>query len=180
MHIIILPGNGAGDVFSANWYGWLYKKLNEIDNISCDLQDMPDPVGAKESIWLPFMKKELKVTEETIIVGHSSGAAAAMRHAENNKVKGIVLVGAYVSDLGDELERKSGYFNRPWEWEKIKENCGWICQFASKDDPFLPWEEQEEVATNLNVELHSYEDKGHFMSFQFPDLLNTLKKKFCK
>lgn len=178
MHIIILPGNGAGDVFHANWYGWLYKKLNDMDGITCSLKNMPDPVGAKESVWLPFLKKELNATKDSVIVGHSSGAAAAMRYAENNQVKGIVLVGAYVSDLGDKLERESGYFNRPWEWEKIKGNCEWICQFASEDDPFLPWEEQKEISSKLNVDLHAYNDKGHFMSLQFADLLNTLNKHF--
>jgi len=36
-------------------------------------------VVARESIWLPFMEKELQCDENTIIVGHSSGAEAAMR-----------------------------------------------------------------------------------------------------
>lgn len=37
-------------------------------------------VTARESIWLPFMEKELRCDEETLIIGHSSGAAAAMRY----------------------------------------------------------------------------------------------------
>lgn len=35
---------------------------------------------ARESIWLPFMEKELRCDEGTVIIGHSSGAAAAMRY----------------------------------------------------------------------------------------------------
>ena len=58
---------------------------------------MPDPITARRSIWLPFMKDELGVDEQTIIIGHSSGACAAVRFAETNKVAGIVLVGAYTS-----------------------------------------------------------------------------------
>ena len=54
-------------------------------------------------------------------------------------ISGIILVSAYTSDLGDDLEKKSGYFNRPWQWDKIKENTEFIVQFASTDDPFLPW-----------------------------------------
>ena len=38
------------------------------------------------SIWLPFMKDELGVDENTIIIGHSSGACAAVRFAETHKV----------------------------------------------------------------------------------------------
>ena len=58
---------------------------------------MPDPITARRSIWLPFMKDELGVDDQTIIIGHSSGACAAVRFAETNQVAGIVLVGAYTS-----------------------------------------------------------------------------------
>ena len=44
--------------------------------------------------------------------GHSSGAEAAMRFAEQHEVKGLVLVSACVTDLGVENERLSGYYNR--------------------------------------------------------------------
>ena len=41
------------------------------------------------------------------------------RYAESHKVFGIILVGAYVSDLGDETERASGKRPqrdlKPWE-----------------------------------------------------------------
>ena len=35
-------------------------------------------VTARESVWLPFME-EMGCDEETVIIGHSSGAAAALR-----------------------------------------------------------------------------------------------------
>jgi hypothetical protein len=41
---------------------------------------------------------------------------------------GIVLVSAYTSDMGDSLEAASGYFSRPWQWEIIKSNAGFIAQ----------------------------------------------------
>jgi hypothetical protein len=63
-------------------------------------------------------------------------------------------VSAYTSDQGDELEARSGYFNRPWEWDKIRSNAGFVVQFGSTDDPFLPWAEQQEVADGLEAELH--------------------------
>ena len=172
--VVIVPGNGSGDVFHANWYGWLHKKLNRLEGVTCNLENMPDPIEAKESVWIPFMKNRLMVDEHTIIVGHSSGACAAVRFAEQYKVAGIVLVSAYHSDLGDKLEQASGYFSRPWNWDKAKSNVPWICQFGSTDDPFLPWAEQEEVSKNLNADLKKYTDKGHFMSSTCPDLLKVL------
>ncbi|XP_073699971.1 serine hydrolase RBBP9 [Garra rufa] len=173
---VIVPGNGAGNIEHCNWYGWAKKRINEIPDVSCALKNMPDPVTARESIWLPFMEKELKCDEETVIIGHSSGAAAAMRYAETHKVFSIILVGAYISDLGDENERESGYFSRPWEWEKIRANVKYIIQFGSTDDPFLPWKEQQEVADGLKADLHKYSDRGHFQNTAFPELIDAVKK----
>ncbi|XP_028676577.1 serine hydrolase RBBP9 [Erpetoichthys calabaricus] len=174
--VVIIPGNGAGNVEYCNWYGWTKKKLNKMKGLECLLENMPDPLTARENVWLPFMENNLKCDEKTIIIGHSSGAAAAMRYVESHKVHAIILVSAYTSDLGDENERESGYFNRPWQWEKMKENCRHIVQFGSTDDPFLPWTEQQEVADMLGAELHKYTDKGHFQNTEFRELINVVCK----
>ena len=71
--------------------------MNELPGFTSELRNMPDPITARRSIWLPFMKDELGVDEQTVIIGHSSGACAAVRFAETNKVAGIILVGAYTS-----------------------------------------------------------------------------------
>ena len=170
LKFVIVPGNGGGEVRNANWYGWLQRKLESAGH-QCQLENMPDPVVARESVWLPFMEKELGCDENTIIVGHSSGSEAAMRYAETHKVHGIVLVSACVTDLGDANEAASGYYNRPWNWESIKANVQNIAQFGSHDDPFIPWEEQKEVAEGLSSNLFEFTDKGHFMNSRFPELL---------
>ena len=81
--------------------------FKQIIQAGCEavLHNMPDPVEAKRSIWLKYMEEELKIGDRDIIVGHSSGAVAALRYAETRTVGGIVLVGAYASHLDDDLER---------------------------------------------------------------------------
>jgi hypothetical protein len=56
--VVILPGNGCTDVYESNWYGWLAERLQSMPSFFSEvvLRDMPDPIDAKESIWLPFMK----------------------------------------------------------------------------------------------------------------------------
>ncbi|XP_020842253.1 serine hydrolase RBBP9 [Phascolarctos cinereus] len=172
---VIVPGNGGGDVVTHGWYGWVKKRLEKIPDFQCLSQNMPDPIVARESIWLPFMESEFQCDEKTIIIGHSSGAIAAMRYAETHRVYAIILVSAYTSDLGDENEQASGYFNRPWQWEKIKSNCQHIVQFGSTDDPFLPWSEQQEVANKLGAKLHKFTDRGHFQNTEFNELVSVVQ-----
>nr|XP_055200814.1 serine hydrolase RBBP9 [Nyctereutes procyonoides] len=172
---VIVPGNGGGDVATHGWYGWVKKGLEQIPGFQCLAKNMPDPITARESLWLPFMETELHCDEKTVIIGHSSGAIAAMRYAETHRVYAIVLVSAYTSDLGDENERASGYFNRPWQWERIKANCPHIVQFGSTDDPFLPWKEQQEVADRLEAKLYKFTDRGHFQNMEFHELISVIK-----
>jgi len=56
------------------------------------------------SIWIPHLRNTLKADEDTILIGHSSGASAAMRFAELYPIKGMVLISTALTDMGDEQE----------------------------------------------------------------------------
>ena len=78
--MVIVPGNGGGGpVRDANWYGWLEEELL-ARGVTVEIGDMPDPVYAREEIWVPFIVDTLAGGEakvqDTVFVGHSSGAAA--------------------------------------------------------------------------------------------------------
>ena len=95
--ICIVPGNGCppGGIRQSNWYGWMERQLVASKLFSeVILRDMPDPYGAKEEEWLPFLLTECAVDAHTIIIGHSSGAEAAMRLLERQPLLGVVLVSA--------------------------------------------------------------------------------------
>jgi hypothetical protein len=101
-------------------------------------------------------------------------------------------------------ERVSGYYSRPWLWEKMKANSKVIVQFGtfpffsssllcpalypdacgagagSTDDPFIPASEQRHVAKHIDSHYVEYKDRGHFMTKQFPDLLQFLEQKLPK
>ncbi len=55
--------------------------------------------------------------------------------------------------------------------------AGFVEVFASHDDPFLPWSEQEEVAQSLGAVLHEYYDAGHFQMSACPDLLAAVEAR---
>ena len=125
--------SGCNDVWESNWYGWLANELETLGSFSqVILRNMPEPDTAPEASWLPFIRREMSPDENTIVVGHSSGAVAAMRLMEETKLLGCVLVAAYYSDLESEHEAASGYFSRPWDWEAMRSNVNWVVQFHSE------------------------------------------------
>ena len=171
---ILIPGNG-GSVPSDGWRPYLEAELPRL-GIEVINKQFPDSVLARAEYWLPFIK-ELGADESTILIGHSSGGVAAMRYAETNKILGSVLVGACHTDLGDESEAVSRYYDHPWDWEAIKANQKWIIQFHSTDDPFIPVEEARFIHEKLGTEYHELTDKGHFQQTEFPELVEALKTK---
>lgn len=160
LKIIFIPGN-SGCTTNDNWFPNIKKDL-ELKGMNVVAAEFPDPDLARSSIWLPFLIDELKVDADTILIGHSSGAIAALRLAEKQKILASVLVGAYHTDLGMEKEKLSGYFDKPWNWNAIKHNQKWTVLFASQNDPWIPINEPRFIHTQLNCEYHEFKDQGHF------------------
>lgn len=179
--IIIIPGNENTDIDTHNWYAWVRDELRKL-NFEVTAENMPDPEYAKKSVWLPHIKNEFQADENTIIIGHSSGGVAALKFLEENKLMGAIVIGVNHTDLGDDHEIKSGYYNDPWQWEKIRNNAQWIVQFCSQDDPYIPIEEPRFIHEQLSSEYHEFTDRGHFGSpedelKQFPELIEVVMRK---
>jgi len=176
--VILIHGNG-GSTINDNWFPYVKKELEKLE-LDVIAKTFPDNKLAREEYWLPYIKG-LGADENTIIIGHSSGSVAAMRFAEQNKILGSVLVGASYTDLGDEDEKISGYYNQPWDWEKIKSNQSWILQFASTDDPYIPIEEARFIHSKLNSDYKEFNDQGHFgwdpIKLEFPEVIEGVKEK---
>ena len=179
MHVVIVPGNGAG-CEDANFYPTLAAALRARGH-AVALQAMPDPCVAREAVWLPFITSVLRAGTRSLLVGHSSGAVAGLRLAETAQLAALVLVSVTPTDLGDANERASGYYSRPWQWARIRANVPRIVMFGSCDDPFIPIALQRQAAEGLRSategvpEGHSFEyielpSKSHFFAAQQPEV----------
>lgn len=179
--IIIIPGNGYSHIDTDNWYAWVRGELNGR-GYEVIAEDMPDPVAAHANIWLPHIEKEYRPDENTIIIGHSSGGVATLRYLETHQLFGAVIVGANYTDLGDEGEKESGYYDLPWQWDKIKINAKWIVQFCSTDDPYIPIDQPRFIHEKLDSEYYEFNGRGHFMidhnpiNSTFPEIINVMER----
>jgi predicted alpha/beta hydrolase family esterase len=177
MKVIIIPGNYNTDI-KENWFQDVKKGLEQL-GLDVIAENMPDPDLARKQYWLPFIKDKLS-SENSILIGHSSGAVAILRYLEENKCKLAILVGVCYTDLGDEHEKKSGYFDSPWAWDKIKNNAEKFIIFASKNDPYIPIAEPLLIKDKIDAEYHEYINEGHFGSdvnkTEFPEIITAVKK----
>src|SRR3989344_6145447 len=127
MKAMIIPGNQDAKL-SQQWYPWVKRGLEKL-GFGVTAENMPDPWYARRNIWVPFIEQKLQGDEKSVLIGHSSGVVATLRYLEEHKAEGAVLVGPYYTDLNDELEKKSGYFDDEWHWDKIKQNIRWVIIF---------------------------------------------------
>ncbi|MCA9508022.1 MAG: alpha/beta hydrolase [Myxococcales bacterium] len=178
---LLIPGNGGGGP-KDNWFPFLAKELPRF-GIDVIAEEFPDNILARARFWLPHIKA-LGADENTILIGHSSGAIAAMRYAENNKILGSALVGAYHTHLNMDAEIQSGYFDQEWNFEAIKENQQWIGIFAGKDDPWIPVQEARFLNDRLDAFYFEFPNAGHFGSDydkkSFEELLCFIKVRTQK
>mmetsp|Transcript_20542 Transcript_20542/g.48757 ORF Transcript_20542/g.48757 Transcript_20542/m.48757 type:complete len:256 (+) Transcript_20542:21-788(+) len=197
MKVVLIPGMGCTPIARSNWYSWLAKSCNNdrtdgLKDLHCNLQEFPDPYQCRESVWLPFVESIISSSasdddgknssnsgisisrnrrEDTIVIGHSSGAACAMRLMEKygkdnleatsssspsssssssqSKLAGVILVAAAYTDLNDEDERRSEYFNREWDWEAMKYGSKHTVLFHGSDDHLIPVSEARYIASKL-------------------------------
>lgn len=174
--VIFVPGNG-GCTTKQLWFPRVQQEL-EKRGIEVAAAAFPDPELARARYWLPFLKDELHADKDSVLIGHSSGAIAALRFAEHYPLYGSILVGCYYTHLDMDSEKKSGYFDTPWNWESIRANQQWTAIFASQDDPWIPIAEPRFVHQQLQCEYHEFTNQGHFGGDydkkEFPELITAL------
>jgi predicted alpha/beta hydrolase family esterase len=177
---ILLPGNGTPPHITTldgcGFYSAVQCILSEY-GIPMPLPAFPDGYVGHEHIWKEFAVEALGLDADTLIIGHSTGSVCAMRLMEEHDVAGCVLVAAYHTDLGDEMERKSGYFSRPWDYEAMKKHAPWVLQFHSENDHLVPMSEAKEVAEKLGSEFVISPDDGHFCDDESEVLESALRRK---
>lgn len=172
---ILIPGNGGGSTHE-EWFPYVTAALERRGCAVVSPGTWPDPVLARAEYWLPYLE-QLGTDENTILVGFSSGAIAALRHAEKHRILGSVLVAGYHTTLGIREEEISGYFDTAWDWDRIRAHQRWIVQLNSPSDPYIPIEEARFLHRQLQSDYHEIANRGHFYPMtEFPELVAAVEK----
>lgn len=182
LRVITLHGARGGP--DRNWFPWLQAALS-VGGIEVLRPRLPTPRGQSLDSWLDAY--DLAVgslpSAPTILVGHSLGAAFALRLVERaaDPFDGLFLAASFIGPLGlpDYDTINHSFFAEPFDWAGIRERKGVACRcWAGDDDPYVPLARSQEVADHLGSALEIVPGAGHLNSetgfVTFPQLRDAI------
>lgn len=176
--------HGTENNSRGNWFGWLADELS-LKGVTVIAPDFPTPHNQSLATWMATYESATKNLrpEETLIVGHSTGAVMALRLAEraDSPFRAVCAVCPFAEDLGldpyDDLN--SSFVKAPWDWPQVQKGAAHLLLLAGQDDPYVPLAIAQRVATSAHAELIIVENGGHLNAERgfstFPLLLNLIE-----
>ncbi|QQS20058.1 alpha/beta hydrolase [Candidatus Saccharibacteria bacterium] len=182
--------HGTEGYTEGNWFRWLETQLKR-KAYDVWLPQLPNSEHPSLRKWLDFVHENapFPLAEDTVLIGHSSGASLALLIAQENptKLKSVVCVSVFTNECGKSVatdwEANAKLFDVPYNWPKITEKVeNQIVIVHSDDDPYVPLKQAEYIAGKLGAALTVIPGQGHFNLEKsheysiFPLLIDLLDK----
>ncbi|MBU1126154.1 MAG: alpha/beta fold hydrolase [Patescibacteria group bacterium] len=175
MKIVLIHGYKANS--TSHFYPWLRDELRRLGH-DVVLPDLPDPESPDPEVWTKTLVEEVgPIDDETIVVGHSVGAAAALRFLEAAEAystpKACLLISPPWMIRSDDLR---GFFLSELDFDVLMWKASRFVIIHSKDDDKIPFDHAEKYAAVLHAKLIERNNgEGHFLGEKYPIILETLK-----
>ena len=145
---------------------------------------MPNPTAPNAEEWLEFLKKEIHMDDQTVLIGHSVGCVAVLTYLANTGAKalGTILVSGFDEPL-KRLPQLDPFITLYKAQPSIAplENS---YVFAALDDQSVPYQMIDDLSRHLDSVLIRYPHGGHFKEEDgydtFPALLHKVEDIFRK
>jgi uncharacterized protein len=171
-----------------NWFRWLKAQLEQQD-LEVWLPALPHADQPSLHEWADYVREHcpFEINDETLIVGHSSGAILSLILAQQNPLPvGAVVAVSVFHDNSLEWEPNNQLFDVEFDWPAIRANVGELWFIHSDTDPYIPLDQARYVADHCQAELIMIPDQGHFNLEhgqhykEFPRLMDILNDKILK
>lgn len=186
MKFLILHGTRGHS--KHNWFPWLKAELESLGH-DVWVPDLPNPSTPNIEKYNKLLLNQGWDFNDSVIIGHSSGAVAILgllqAMPKNTKINTAILAGAFTERLSESPSwgMLRELFEKPFDYELIKQKSGKFIFIHSKDDPYCPLEQAEELNEKLNGEIIIFDGMKHFSLGtdprfdKFPELLEIIKTK---
>ena len=148
---------------NGHWFPWLKGELEKL-GFKVEAPQMPNPKEPQMSKWVPYLAKAVgEPGNETVLLGHSLGCITILKYLEGlapeKGIKGAVMVAGFTDPLGyKELE---SFFQKPINWEKVKQHCQSFTAINSDNDPYVPMKHADILREKLMARIITEHGKGH-------------------
>lgn len=161
-NVLILHGTDAQP--EHNWFPSL-KQLLEEREYETWVPQLPNAHRPNSDIYNQFiLESNWKFNEDSLIIGHSSGAVATLALLEalpeNVCIETAVLVGVFRGSLG--RDSLADLRTEPFDLDKVRRTAKEIIILHSDNDPFCPLEDAEYYAQELGAKLIVIPGAQHF------------------
>lgn len=165
MNVYIIHGWGANP--KSDWFYYLQKKLKE-KNYKVSIPVMPDTDNPKIKPWTEKLQS-LKITANSIFVGHSVGCQTILRFLEKHtgKVDTVILVAPWITinkfnlDENEEWSVAKPWAETPINFKKIKEKAKRFIIIYSENDPYAIKKDIIKLIKDLDAIKVNIGKKGH-------------------
>lgn len=186
MRFLILHGTGSDS--QGNWFPWL---KNELESLGHEVwtPDLPDAHRPNIQQYNELLLSSGWDFNDCVVIGHSSGAVAILglleALSENTKVHTAVLAGAFTKRLSESpsWEMLRELFEKPFDFEAIRQKAGKFIFVHSKDDPICNIDEARELCGKVDGQIIEFDGMKHFSVktdprfIKFPELLEVIQAK---
>lgn len=165
-----------GNPATPGWLLWAAHELEKQSDVVTMVPQMPYPDTPVLDAWLSVISHAVPLLyfPETVFIGHSLGGAAILHALEESDViaEHVILVATPINSLNKAPLQP--FYESQWDFENLKTKANRFTCMYSKDDPLVPFEHGQQFAEKLGGHLISFNDKGHFESAEFPELIFNL------
>jgi predicted alpha/beta hydrolase family esterase len=174
--------HGFGGNAQENWFPWLKKELETL-RLRVVAPDFPDAEKPSLERWRShFTEHENALDGDSIFIGHSLGAAFALRLLARIKAhsRATILVSpVWKTPDVPFAPLLTTFTDPPFDWTAIRRNAGTLEILHGSNDPYLPLPYVEELKRNLRCPLTIIEGGKHLNAAagyrKFPALLQSVQ-----
>jgi len=179
--IIDIPGynHNSQSMWHPDFRKYIIESGNEV--ITLNLPGGKYPVFTE---WYPIIEQAVaEAKNPVILVGHSLGTRAVLLFLEQTQhsVQDVVLIAPFDNSLSNSNFRNGNYanfFEHLIDINKVKSNIkGQITVIGSEDDANIPFIQAQNIAKDLQGELITISNSGHFLDTKWAKVLSEIVVK---
>ena len=166
------------EYYNGNWEKWLQFTVEKDHDVIMQMPKFPHAHALlmKYDEWEKIMDFQ-DINQDTVLIGHSAGGGFVLKYLAMHpelKIKQAILVAPWIDT---ENEQPNGFYNNfDLSDNIINQTTNGIDMMASNDDMPDILSSINQIKQNMpNIRVHEYENRGHFLSPELPEILDIIK-----